>query len=151
MHVRQGASWAELADQLEESVIERIKHHERVPLCPRVLEARDDLSSVAQDLAKKVVGEFLATLNALNLRWCPAAGQEPEVDFVLSIGTQRIPIEVKYRRRLDPVRDTAGLRAFLDKPANRALFGILVTRQEDDLDYGERIVALPLSSFLLLR
>lgn len=73
------------------------------------------------------------------------------MDFVLTIGTQRIPIEVKFQRRLDPVRDAASLRTFLAKPANRATFGILVTRTDDELGFGEQIIALPLASFLLLR
>lgn len=44
---------------------------------------------------------------------------------MLSVGTAKIPLEVKYQRRIDPPRDTEGLRTF--------------------------IVSLPLSSLLLLR
>ena len=49
------------------------------------------------------------------------------MDFVLTVGDYRIPIEVKYRQRIDPHRDTLGLRAFLEKTANNAPFGLLIT------------------------
>ena len=76
--------------------------------------------------------------------------QEPEVDFVLTVGAQRIPVEVKYRRRIDH-RDTLGLRSFIDKPHYNAPFGLLVTMTDDHATEDPRIVSLPLSTLLLLR
>ena len=60
----------------------------------------------------------------------PERGAEPEVDFILTVGAQRIPVEVKYRRRIDH-RDTLGLRSFIDKPHYNAPFGLLVTMTDD--------------------
>ena len=51
------------------------------------------------------------------------------LDFVLEIGDQQIPVQVNYRRSIDPVGDTRGIRAFVDDP---------------------RIIAMPLSTFMLL-
>lgn len=59
-------------------------------------------------------------------------------------------MEVKYRRRIDPHRDTIGLRSFLEKTANNAAFGVLVTQDAVGVVDDPRIVSLPLSSFLLL-
>jgi hypothetical protein len=70
---------------------------------------------------------------------------------VLTIGTRRIPLEVKYQRRIDPLADTEGLRAFIERRVNNAPFGLLVTQTDTDAVIDPRIVALPLSSLLLLR
>jgi hypothetical protein len=53
------------------------------------------------------------------------------VDSDLTAGARRIPVEVKHRRRIDPQEDTRGLRAFLEKTAYNAPFGLLVTLQDD--------------------
>lgn len=81
----------------------------------------------------------------------PERGGEPEIDFVLTTGTRRIPLEVKYQRRIDPLRDTEGLRTFIEKTANNAPFGVLVTQHDGVTIDDPRIVALPLSNLLLLR
>ena len=36
------------------------------------------------------------------------------IDKDVAPGTRRIPIEVEYRRRIDPHDDTRGLRAFIE-------------------------------------
>ena len=69
---------------------------------------------------------------------------------MLTVGIQRISVEVKYRRHIAP-RDVAGLQAFLDKPHYNAPFGILVTLLDEVVSNDSRIVPLPLSSLLLLR
>jgi predicted AAA+ superfamily ATPase len=74
-----------------------------------------------------------------------AAGQ------VLTIGATRVPIEVKYRRAIDPQSDTEGLRSFIEKTHYRASFGILITQDEKPVVRDPRIVVLPLASFLTLR
>ena len=98
-----------------------------------------------------MVGYFLVNLPGLDLAHFPERGAEPEVDFVLTIGEQRIPLEVKYRQLIDPQRDTLGLRAFIEKPVNNAPCGILVTLEDGVEIHDPRIVALPLSSLLLMR
>jgi hypothetical protein len=71
---------------------------------------------------------------------------------MLTVGMERIPIEVKYQTTVDPIRDTKGLLDFIAQPRNRASFGVLVTRRDVALPgLDPRVVALPLSSSMLLR
>jgi hypothetical protein len=63
----------------------------------------------------------------------------------------RIPIEVKYRRRIDAHEDTRGLRAFLEKTVYNAPFGLLVTLNDDVAIPDPRIIPISLSSLLWLR
>jgi len=81
----------------------------------------------------------------------PERGTEPEIDFVLTIGTKRIPMEVRYQKRIDPLRDTEAMRTFIEKSINNAPFGILVTQSDSKPLDDARIINLPLSSLLLLR
>ena len=73
------------------------------------------------------------------------------MDFVLTIGVKRIPIEVKYQAKIDPLRDTEGLRSFIEKAINNAPFGLLITQGDAAGVVDPRVVALPLSSLMLLR
>lgn len=123
---------------------------ESIPLDPQVLAQQPDLTSVAGHLAESVVGAALSTLHGLDIAWLPERRGEPEVDFILTVGIQRIPIEVKYQRRIDPLRDTEGLRSFIETAINNAPFGLLVTQTDDHPALDPRIVPLPLSSLLLL-
>jgi hypothetical protein len=70
---------------------------------------------------------------------------------VLTIGERRFPLEVKYRRRIDPHRDTLGLRAFVEKAHYNAPFAVLVTMREDVEMPDPRIVPVSLRSLLLAR
>jgi hypothetical protein len=124
---------------------------EIVPLDPEELQRQAHLADIAGHIAESVVGSFLGETPGLDLAHFPERGAEPEVDFVATVGEYRIPIEVKYRRRVDPHRDTIGLRAFVEKSAYNAPFGILVT-MDDDVDvHDRRIVPVSLRSLLLLR
>ncbi len=123
---------------------------EIIPLTPHELRHQPEAAPLAGHLAESILGFFLSGLPNLQIAWFPERDTEPEVDFVLTVGAYRIPIEVKYRQRLDPHRDTEGLRAFLEKTANRAPFGLLVGLSDEVTVDDPRIVALPLSSFLLL-
>ncbi|MBN2584804.1 MAG: ATP-binding protein [Planctomycetes bacterium] len=124
---------------------------EIVPLDPTALSQAGHLRDLAGHLAENVVGYFLAGLPHMDIAHFPERSTEPEVDFVLTIGEQRIPIEVKYRERIDPHRDTLGLRAFIEKTVYNAPFGILVTMGEGVSVADPRIVVLPLSSLLFMR
>ncbi len=124
---------------------------EIIPLDARALSDRAELTSVAGHLAESVTGTALSTIPGLGLAHLPARRGEPEVDFVLAVGDVRIPLEVKYQRRIDALRDTEGLRTFIEKTVNRAPFGLLVTQNDDAVIDDPRIVALPLSTLLLLR
>lgn len=123
---------------------------EQIPLAPEKLRQESHLTTMAGHLAESVTGALLATIGGLDLAHFPARDDLLEVDFVLTIGTHRIPLEVKYQRVVDQLRDTEGLRRFLETAANNAPFGLLVTQTPVELT-DPRIVALPLSSLLLMR
>ncbi len=123
---------------------------ESVPLAPDELAAMPHLADLAGRIAESTVGYFLRTIRGLDVAHFPERGAEPEVDFILTIGEQRIPVEVKYRRVID-FRDTHGLRSFIEKAHYNAPFGVLVTLTDGLVVDDPRIVALPLSTLLLLR
>lgn len=124
---------------------------EMVPLAPEDLASAPQLADLAGHLAESVVGAYLAGIPHLDLAHFPERATEPEIDFVLTIGEKRIPLEVKYRRRIDPHRDTVGLRSFLEKTHYNAPFGILVTMNDDVAVPDPRIVPVSLASLLLVR
>lgn len=124
---------------------------EVVPLDVDGLAANPHLSDLAGRLAESTLGYFLASVPSLDVSHFPTRGDEPEVDFILTIGTKRIPIEVKYRKRIDPMEDTLGLRAFLEKTVYNAPFGLLVTLDDDVKIADPRIIPISLSSFLWTR
>ncbi len=124
---------------------------EIVPLAPVDLAAAPQLSDLAGHLAESMVGAYLSGIPHLDLAHFPERATEPEIDFVLTIGEKRIPLEVKYRRRIDPHRDTIGLRSFLERTHYNAPFGILVTMGDDISIPDPRIVSVSLPSLLLAR
>lgn len=73
------------------------------------------------------------------------------IELARPVGTRRIPIEVKYRKRVDPHEDTLGLRAFMEKTVYNAPFGLLVTLEDDVVVPDPRIVPISLSSLLWMR
>ncbi|MGH8514118.1 MAG: DUF4143 domain-containing protein, partial [Gammaproteobacteria bacterium] len=123
---------------------------EVVPLDPESLEKQPHLADLAGHIAESAVGYFLRSIVNLDVAHFPERGVEPEVDYVITIGEQRIPVEVKYRRRIDH-RDTLGLRAFVEKAVYNAPFGVLVTLMDEPGSDDPRIVSVPLSTFLMMR
>lgn len=124
---------------------------ESIPITPEGLSRSPHLSDLAGHIAESIAGYFLSNMPGLDIAWFPERGAEPEVDFVLTIGENKIPMEIKYQQRIDGHRDTLGLRAFIEKTVYNAPFGILVTLHDDVEVLDPRIVALPLSSLLLMR
>jgi hypothetical protein len=124
---------------------------ESVPIDPAGLEQNPHLTTLAGRVAESVAGAALSTIAGLGLAHLPERGDQPEVDFVITVGTKRVPVEVKYQRRIDPLADTEGLRTFLENRANNAPFGLLVSLTDTDAVTDPRIVTLPLSTLLLLR
>lgn len=124
---------------------------ELIPLDREGLTANPHLTDLAGHLAESALGYFLASIPNLDVAHFPMRGAEPEVDFVLTVGTRRIPVEVKYRRRIDPHEDTRGLRAFLEKTVYNAPIGLLVTLDDDVTVTDPRIIPISLASFLWLR
>ncbi|MBI4661072.1 MAG: ATP-binding protein [Verrucomicrobia bacterium] len=123
---------------------------ENIPLSPEGLQAAPHLADLAGRVAESAAGYFLRSIIGLDVAHFPERGAEPEVDFVLTIGEQRIPIEVKFRRRID-FQDTHGLRSFIEKAHYNAPFGILVTQLDEIPVQDPRIVCLPLSALLSMR
>jgi len=124
---------------------------EIIPLTSIDLDANAHLTDLAGHIAESVVGATLSTINSLDIAYLPERKGEPEVDFVFTVGTKRIPLEVKYQFRVDPLRDTEGLRTFIEKTVNNAPFGLLITRDEQVKVDDPRIVEIPLSTLMLLR
>jgi predicted AAA+ superfamily ATPase len=76
----------------------------------------------------------------------PKLGFE-EVDFVVeALDGSLIPIEVKFRRRIDS-EDRATLLRFMEK--YKPPMGIMVTREAFEIDKKNRILLVPLMDFLL--
>jgi hypothetical protein len=123
---------------------------EVVPIDPAALEKAPHLTDIAGRIAESTAGYFLRSIVGLDVAHFPERGAEPEVDYILTVGTQRIPVEVKYRRRIDH-DDTRGLRNFIERAHYNAPFGVLLTLADEVAVDDPRIVSLPLSSFLLLR
>ena len=124
---------------------------EIIPITPDGLQRSPHLSDLAGHAAESIAGYFLSSIPGLDLAWFPERGAEPEVDLVITIGEHRIPLEIKYRQHIDGHRDTLGLRAFIGKTVYNAPFGVLVTLSDEATVADPRIVALPLSSLLLMR
>jgi hypothetical protein len=124
---------------------------ETVPLDPEGLDRSPQLADLAGHIAESTMGAYLGGIPHLDVAHFPERPTEPEVDFVLTIGEKRIPAEVKYRRRIDPHRDTLGLRSFLEKTHYNAPFAVLVTMLEDVEVPDPRIVPVSLRSLLLAR
>lgn len=124
---------------------------EPAPLDPEGLDREPDSATLAGRLAEGAVGYYLSEFSELDLSHFPARTVEPEVDFVITTGDRRIPVEVKYTKRVDPVDDTEALKRFMEKSGNRASFGLLITREDTEPDPDPRIIRIPASSLLLLR
>jgi predicted AAA+ superfamily ATPase len=121
-----------------------------VPLDPSALEAAPEVSDMAGRIAESCAGAFLMSLIDQGVHHLPERKDQAEIDFVLSAGDHRVPIEIKYQRRIDPQRDTEALRQFMSKPTNRSPIGVLVTRDDVELKLPAGIVALPLKTLLLM-
>lgn len=124
---------------------------EQIPLTSEELSERPELTTLAGHIAESVFGSVASTIHGLDIAHFPERGNDREVDFILTVGVQRIPVEIKYQRRIDPLRDTFGLRSFLEKSVNNASFGLLVTQDNSGVADDPRIVTIPLSTFMLLR
>lgn len=108
-----------------------------------------DVATIAGYLAESVVGALFTSITGLDVSYLPPRGNEPEIDFILTIGDQRIPVEVKYRNSIREVH-LNGLQWFMSNPMNRAPFGILITRHPVEIN-DERIIAISLKDLLILR
>lgn len=124
---------------------------ETVPLDPLSLKGCNEaVATQVGFVIESVLGYFLKGVPGVELSWFPERTKEPEVDFVLTIGTGRIPLEVKYRRDTPGKAEVAGLESFCAKPAYAASFGLIVTQSAEG-PVGNCALAVPASTFLLLK
>ncbi len=122
---------------------------EHIPLDLAGDAQQQDLTTMAGYLAESIVGALFSSIGGIDLAYLPSRHQQPEVDFILTIGDQRIPIEVKYRNQIYS-EHYQGLLRFIEKPSHRAPFGILVTKEQTP-SLDRRIVTLPLRHLMLMR
>ena len=123
---------------------------EVVPLHPEGLQRHPHLHDLAGHIAESAAGYFLKSITNLDVAHFPERAAEREVDFVLTVGEQRIPMEIKYRSQIT-WEDTKGVRSFIEKSVYNAPFGLIITKNDEPASDDPRIVSLPLSTLLLLR
>lgn len=124
---------------------------ETLPLDPEALrDCNEAVSTHVGHLVESILGYYLKGIPGVELSWFPARTSEPEVDLVLTIGTDRIPVEIKYRRSGPEGNDLAGIETFCSKSAYSAEFGLVITQTVEG-PIGEKAIAVPASTFLLLR
>ncbi len=122
---------------------------EQVPLDPEALTSATEATvTQAGHLAESLVGAFFCGVPGLEVSWLPSNSSENEIDFVLTIGLKRIPVEVKYRRHLRDA-DSAAVRSFISQKKYDAPFGILVTREESG--ENDNVFRVPMHALLGLR
>ena len=65
-----------------------------VPELPPALAERPDLTTQAGHLAESVFGSAASLVAGLDIAHWPARGADREVDFVLTVGVRRVPVEI---------------------------------------------------------
>ncbi len=123
---------------------------ETLPIDPDALKDCDEaVSGQVGHIIESIAGYYLKGIPGVELSWFPERANEPEVDLVITIGTNRIPVEAKYRASQES-RDYAGIEAFCAKRSYSADFGIVITQRFAGL-VAPNTIAIPMSTFLLLR
>ncbi len=130
--------------------VRRAMLQESVPLDPSELKSEPQaVATLAGHLVEGIMASFLKRVPGVELSWFPERDQEPEIDFILTIGVKRIPVEVKYKRGRLARTECKGIYSFCGKEHYNAPFGLVITQ-----DFAGRInrhvVAVPASRFLLL-
>jgi predicted AAA+ superfamily ATPase len=122
---------------------------ESIPLVPRELRVRDQaIATQAGHIIESVCGNFFSEFSGISTATFPGNNKEKEVDIVLSIGCQKIPIEIKYRNSFSK-DDLEGLKSFCNKPQYEAPFGIVITQEKSGI-VSDRIIAVPAKTILTL-
>ena len=124
---------------------------ETVPIAPRILASADQaVSTIAGHVIESVIGYYLKGIPGVDVSWFPQRKNEPEVDFIVTMGLHRLPIEVKYRRSRPGGADLAGIYSFCGQPKYNAPFGLVIT-QDISGQLDEHAIAVPAYAFLALR
>jgi len=124
---------------------------EYIPLEPDKLKSQQDLSTLAGHLVESIIGSTLSAIGGLDLAYLPEKANHKEIDFVITVGDKRIPVEVKYQNKPDFRRDIEGVVQFLDKKENRAAFGLIITQKSGFQPSDNRVIPISLPDFLMLR
>ncbi len=124
---------------------------ETVPIAPKELaNVGETVCTVAGHMIESTLGYSLKGIPGLDVSWFPSRHNEPEVDFVLTIGLHRVPIEVKYSRSKPKQSDLKGLKSFCSQAKYNAKFGILVT-QDVAGPIDDNVIAVPAYAMLIVR
>ena len=121
---------------------------ETIPLDPSELtKLNQAVSSMAGHLVESVVGYKLKGEPTVEVSWFPARKDEPEIDYVMTLGVKRIPIEIKYQATVSG-RDAKAADTFCSKPHYEASFGLVVTQNQVG-KLGDSCIAVPAAHLLL--
>jgi predicted AAA+ superfamily ATPase len=121
---------------------------EVVPISPRSLvDAHETVLTLTGHLVEGIIGYYLNAISGLDMAWFPARQNEPEIDFVVTMGLKRLPIEIKYRRGKPKNGDLMGIKSFCKQKKYNAEFGLVIT-QEYAGPIGDNVIAIPASTFL---
>jgi predicted AAA+ superfamily ATPase len=121
---------------------------EKIPISPSsLINVNEVVSTMAGHIIEGLIGYALHSIPAMDIAWFPERRNEPELDFVLTMGLKGLPIEVKYKRNRPKNGDLAGLRSFCCQKKYNAEFGLLIT-QEYTGPIGDNVIAIPASTFL---
>ncbi len=124
---------------------------ETIPIDPGELrQLAQSVSAVAGHIAESAIGYYLMGVPGLELAWFPARGKERELDFVVTIGTRRIPLEIKYQRGSLGPEDWQGIQGFCGKKHYEASFGLVIT-QNTCREISDTVIALPAKALLLVK
>jgi predicted AAA+ superfamily ATPase len=124
---------------------------ETIPIAPRMLAGADQaVSTMAGHIIESEIGYYLKGISGVDVSWFPQRKDEPEVDFIVTIGMHRLPIEVKYRRGRPGGADLAGIQSFCAQTKYNAPFGLVIT-QELSGRLDKNTIAVPAYAFLALQ
>jgi predicted AAA+ superfamily ATPase len=123
---------------------------EQIPLLDtQFCESNNHNADLAGHIVDSTVGYFLSGFEDVGIFHFPERSVEKEVDYVMTLGDFRIPIEVKYRPNVFRSEFTVGIENFVAKKAYNAPFGLIISK--NDVGVKGNIIAVPLKRLLLLR
>jgi predicted AAA+ superfamily ATPase len=123
---------------------------EPIPLLSdRNYDAANHNVDLAGHIIESTVGYFLSGFEDVKLFHFPERSEEKEIDFVMTVGDFRIPIEVKFRQNVFRSDFIEGIESFVAKKAYNAPFGLIISK--NDCGRQGNVIAVPVKRLLLLR
>jgi len=102
---------------------------EDIPLDPSELASVDQaVATQAGHLVESCIGNHCSQIPRVDLSWVSQKANTDEIDFILTIGDKRIPIEVKYVSRKIRQSDYEAVSKFALNPHYGAEFGLVATQ-----------------------